>query len=345
MGEVSLSTTLGLGVWVLALIPLGVAGGYRSWVFVVVVAATLFLLRRSLWAGVQSLRSLEQRWRDDESFTSPLVGIAAVFAALFLGFTLAVVLVPAIGYDGVSYHLPAARYYLESGRLEPLPGGIFKGRLPGVFSFGHSVAYSYYPQSFEVLAAALYGLGGQAATRFLNPAAFALTILLLIAIARQCGLNRVSCLLGSVAAATLPFLHWVGSIVKNDFLAALFQAAALYALLRAREGGVKNWLVLFAALLGFSFGVKHTALFGAIPLGLLALGELRRRRRPARLALLMAAVLHRVWPLLARTNLRAYGQPGLPGEYRDGHEDLRAAGRNDDSALALGSVLSLACSL
>ena len=288
--DLSLATALGLGAWTLVMIPLGLAGWYRGWVFAVGVAACLVVFRRGVAAGARSLRALERIWSEDESLASPLIGATVLFVALFIGFTLAVALVPAIGYDGVSHHLPAARYYLEHGRLEPLPGGIFEDGRLGVFFAGHSVAYSYYPQSFELLEATLYGLGGQAAARLLNPAVFTLTMLLLVAIARRCGLSRAACALGAVAAATLPFLHWVGSIVKNDFLAALFQAGALYAVLAARRGGARNWLFVFAAFLGLSFGVKHTALFGAIPLGILALDDLRRRNGAAKLALALAGV-------------------------------------------------------
>lgn len=288
--DLPLATALGFGAWTLVMIPLGLAGGYRDWVFAVGVTVCLVVFRGGLAAGVRSLQALERIWSEDESLASPLVGVTVLFVALFIGCTLAVALVPAIGYDGVSHHLPAARYYLESGQLEPLPGGVFESGRLGVFYSGHSVAYSYYPQSFEILEATLFGLGGQSAARWLNPVVFGLTILLLVAIARRCGLSRAACALGAVAAATLPFLHWVGSIVKNDFLAALFQAGALYAVLAARRGGARNWLFVFAALLGLSFGVKHTALFGAIPLGLLALDELRRRDSAAKIALALAGV-------------------------------------------------------
>jgi hypothetical protein len=56
------------------------------------------------------------------------------------------------------------------------------------------------------------------------------------------------------------------------------------------EEAPRGWLFLTALFLGLSFGVKHVALFGAIPIGLLLLDEIRRRRGVLRLCLAAALI-------------------------------------------------------
>ena len=86
-------------------------------------------------------------------------------------------------------------------------------------------------------------------------------------------------MVGLVAAASIPFLHWTGSSFKNDFLLALYQMGSLYCFLRYREQLRDHWIYLGVFLLASSFGVKHTAAFGGVPLGLLYLTVTWRRPR------------------------------------------------------------------
>jgi hypothetical protein len=218
------------------------------------------------------------------------MGVAVAMLPAFLASFALASTAPAIAYDAVSHHLPAARHYLESGALEPLPvpPGAFDARW--LYTLGHAVAYSYYPQSFEELLTFAWGLGGQPAAQLVAPLTCLLSMLLLVSIGRLCGLSPLGCALGAVAGFTLPFAHWIGAITKNDYLLALFQLASVYALLRARRGDGPRWLTASAFFLGSSVGVKHTAIFLGFPLGLLLLWELHRQVRPVRLAASMALV-------------------------------------------------------
>ena len=121
----------------------------------------------------------------------------------------------------------------------------------GMFTLGHALAYSYYPQSFEELLTAAWSLAGQPAAQLVTPLFFALSLLLGVAIARLCGVSRLGCLIGAALYATFPVASWTGAIVKNDFPMAFFQLAALYSLLRARgrdEEQPAKWLLLTAFL-------------------------------------------------------------------------------------------------
>lgn len=288
--RLGLAAAAGLGFLVLLLIPIGMAGLYSAGLFWVLTLAGCGLWRRRVAEIPALLRSLEEGWTDTVAAQSRLVGVAMAFLPAFVAsFALAAV-APAISYDPVSHHMPAARHYLEGGRLEPLPVPAANFSEKWLFTLGHSVGYSYYPQSFEELLTFVWGLGGQPAAQLVAPLACALSLLLLIAVARLAGVSREACIVGAAAAFTLPFAHWTGAIAKNDYPLALFQLAALYAALTAKQAGRREWLVAGAFFMGLSVGVKHTAVFVSFPVGLLLLWELRRRAQPLRLAAAMAAV-------------------------------------------------------
>ena len=296
--RIPLAIGAGLGCLILVLFPLGLAGLYRPWVFLLLLASACLVFRAHLVGLARDLRALDDTWRASSELRSPLAGVAVTFAPAFLTAFLMAALAPAISYDAVSHHLPAARHYLLQHELTPLPvvPGSYRGR--ALFSLGHSVAYSYYPQSFEELLSVALALGGQPAAQLITPLFFVISLLLAVAIARLCRLSRLGCVVGAAAAATLPFAHWTGAVVKNDYPLAFFEMAAMYAVLRARKhenetarhGTAPGWLFLTAFFLGLSFGIKHVALFAAIPLGLLLLDEIRRRRGALRLAVVAALI-------------------------------------------------------
>lgn len=288
--RLALGVVAGMGLLSLVLIPIGLSGLYGAGAFWGLTALMAVAARKQLMELPAILRAVDLEWQSTPALRSPAVGVLIAFAPAFIAAFVAAATAPAIAYDPVSHHMPAARHYLEGGLLEPLPllEGVYEGRW--LFSLGHSVAYSYYPQTFEELLAFSWGLGGQSAAQLVSPLSCLLAMLLVVAIGRQCGLSRAACIVGVGAGFSLPFAHWVGAISKNDYPLAIFQLAALYAALRARADGGSRWLLLGSAMLGLSFGVKHTTLFLAIPIGLLMLWELRNVERPLRLIVAMASL-------------------------------------------------------
>jgi len=289
LARLPLSIGVGLGAIVLTLIPIGLAGLYGPISFFALLLLPTLVFRRELLGLRTLLLDLDEKWGACVELRSPLVGVGISFAPAFALAFLMATLAPSIAYDATSHHLPAALHYLTSGALEPLPllEGAFDGR--SLFFLGHSVAYSYYPQSFEILLTLAMGLGGQPAAQLINPLFFVLALLTVAATARLCRCSTPALVVGFCASASLPFANWAGAIVKNDYAMCFFVLAALYSVLAAREGN-RGWLLLAAFFLGLSFGVKHVALFGAIPIGLLILDRLRQQSRPAHLALVLAAV-------------------------------------------------------
>ena len=289
--RLALRTGTGLGIWIVAMIPVGLAGLYGTWTFASLLAACLVAFRGRLPELWSDIRALDAAWRTVALDRSPLAAVLVAFLPAFAAAFWMAAMAPATAADPIAYHLPAARHYLNSGRLSPLP--ILPGALEGsrrLFSIGHSAAYSYYPQSFEELIALAWGLGGQPAAQLVSPLFTVLAALMAIALGRRCGLSRLAAAVGAGAAFSIPVVSWSGAIAKNDCMLAFFELAALFAVIASRDGAPRRRLLLAAFFLGLCFGTKHVAIFGAIPIAALMLNRLRSQAAPIKLAFALAAV-------------------------------------------------------
>ena len=282
--RLAFAVAVGLGGWIVVLIPVGLAGLYGPRLFALMLAATLVLFRSRLADLASDLRSLDAAWREIALERSPLTAAVVAFLPAFAVAFWVAAMAPATATDPIAFHMPAARHYLASGELAPLP--IIPGAYePGhrLFSLGHSAAYSFYPQSFEELLTISWALGGQPAAQLISPLFTVLTVLMATAIGRRCGLSRAAALVGAAAAFTIPVVSWSGAIAKNDSMLACFELAALHAVITARSDTPRRRLLLAAFFLGLSLGVKHVAIYGAIPITILMLDRLRRQSSPLRL--------------------------------------------------------------
>jgi len=243
-----------------------------------------------LASPLEVLRSLCRNWGAEDSLKDRAIGLSVFYGYLFLGFGLAVVVTPAINLDGIREHLRFGQVAAEAGWFEP---SIFQRT-------------SYYPQGFEVFLGAAWTFAGQAGAELVNPFFYLGFLAVGFGIVRRAGVSRSSAVLGLSIAATVPFLHRTGVIVKNDPLLVLFQLSSLLAWMRARDEKDDRWLWASTMFLALSLGVKHTSIFGAIPLGLMLLWS--TWRRPKLLAGLMAAgvLVGGLW------FLRAYRYTGNP---------------------------------
>jgi Dolichyl-phosphate-mannose-protein mannosyltransferase len=294
--KIGMGLATGAAAFIPVLFVLGLLHAYYWPVFLVLLLAPLVLAPRD---GLGALRAIGNVFRaagQIPALQHPLCGVAVVFLAGAVLCGTFVALAPSIIMDAVKMHLPDAQSYLAMHGLEPVPAS----------------SYSFYPQGFEVEVSALYALGGQPAARMITPGFFAALLLVLFEIARLCGFNRAGIFAGLAALVVTPFILWDGSQVKNDAELALFQLAALYCCLRWRATERRSWLFLGAFLLASSFGIKHVAAFGAVPLSLLFLAPLYRKPRAFRTAALFflcIAVFGFYWH--ARTYLLT-GDPFYP---------------------------------
>jgi len=298
----SAAETVGVGFAVgaaalcLLLFILGLLHAYYWPVFLLLLVAPLVLGRRD---ALQGLRAMGRLWRGATSIPSlehPLFGVGVIFLAAGVICGTVAALAPTLVMDAVKMHLPAAQSYVAVHALRPV----------------FALDYSYYPQGFEILMAAAYALGAQPAAQMITPVFFPALLLILFEIAKLCDFDAAGILTGVASVLVTPFILWDGSQVKNDTELALLQVAALYCCLRWRSSEKRGWLMLGGFLLAASFGIKHVAAFGAVPLALLFVTPLYRKPRGVRTAatfFLVVAVFGFYWH--ARTFLLT-GDPLFP---------------------------------
>ena len=291
-----LRLTAGMGVYSLVLYGLGAAGLLNPVVFAVLLSPAVLDWRGLREAASTALREF-RAWPEKTQAASPLFDAVVFFLGLFALFTALSALTPTTNGDALRMHLSLAKDYLQTGRLTPPP----------------FLPYGFFPQGFEVLMTMLWGLGGQSAAEMLHPLQFAVCVMVLYAVARECGFSRTAALTGIVVGITVPLIHWDGSVVKNDVACALYLLATLLSLLLIRGNSFARAAGLSAFFLACAFGIKLTALFGAVPLVLLLAKRIwqmpRHRLRAGALALALFAAVALGWYL--RTWI-AKGDPTYP---------------------------------
>ena len=270
-----LSTGLGLGILMFALFLIGLAHAFYPVVFGLLLLAFAVVGQAQLRRAATQFELARQLLAFRLSDAPPLAGIAGVFATILILCALPVMIVPSVAFDVVRYHLPAARFYSLAHSLIPVPLS----------------DYSYYPQGMEVLMTMAYSLGGQVAAQMITPAVTALFTVAVYRILRSCQFSPAASVTGVVCAFSLPFVHWSGAVAKNDSALGMYQALSLLCVLRWHQSRKLNWVLIGAFFLGCSFGIKHVALFGAVPLVALFLYAAVSRKRWIRATLLLGAVL------------------------------------------------------
>ena len=288
--DVALSSAVGMALLAAAMFLLGLAHAYYAGVMWALLAAPCLIFSGRLRNLAAASRGTLDGWRGDPELAGPLTGVVVAFAGVFMICAMMFMLSPTISADAMLFHFAEVRHYAEVRGLQPVP----------------AMPYSYFPQGGEVLMTLAYIPGGQTAAQMVNPLFFALSLLLLYGLARRLGLGRPAALIGVVAAAAIPFLHWTGGSFKNDFVLVLYQLGALYCFLCHREERRDHWIYVGVFLLASSFGVKHTAVFGAVPLGLLYLTATWRRPRLLAMCLLIGITFGFHW------HARTYQLTGNP---------------------------------
>jgi len=256
----------GLGALIFILFVLGLCGLYRWEVFAAALLMPPVVLRGSLLAWLRTVRNAARSWAADSSLSSTHVGISIFFSYAFTAVATLLILAPSVAHDALLFHLPAARHFVAAQALEPLP---FQD-------------YSLNPQGFEVILAAVYSLGGQAAAQFISPVFLGLVAGALCLVGRQVGVGRSACVLGTGVLLGTPFLLWTGGAVKNDLAVAAFQLIALSCALGEQDERSRGRLRLGVFMLSCSVAIKYTAFFGAPWIGLFLLFRLRGRSRKIR---------------------------------------------------------------
>ena len=265
--RIALSFGAGAGFLIPLLFVCGLLRLFYAPVFLVLLGIPLLLFWKEAWRTLRDVLEVLARWRSSRMLRHPLAGVAVVFAFIAAACALMISLAPSIAFDAVAVHLPSVQFYAQTHALKPVTG----------------LEYSYYPQGFEMLWTFAYALAGQPGAQLMSALFFPLFLAILICLACRCGLDAAACLIAAVCTATLPFLHWSASVMKNDLALAFFELLALYAFVCWLADRNFRWILAGSFFLAQAFSVKHVALFGAFPLVLLFSYAIRRqpKRAPA----------------------------------------------------------------
>jgi hypothetical protein len=294
--EIVMATGAGLGLLACVGFILGLAGGYYALVVSLLLGAACFLCAREiphLWTAV---RAVYGQWGANQEMRSGLATLLVVFAALFIVTGSMVALAPSLAYDVLRYHLAEVKVYSGQHAFAVMPFN----------------ASCYFPQNAEVLMTLAYSLAGQAAAQMTPPLFYGLALALLFVLIGRCGATPLGALVGVLFAGTLPFVHWTGSVAKNDLALAFFLLAPVYTYVRWRETSDFGWIRLGVFFTAVAAGVKLAAVYALPPLAVFLGIAVWRERRRARAALEMAilfAIFGLFWPARA---LLLTGNPVYP---------------------------------
>ena len=295
---------LGAGAMIPAFFVIGEMRLFYPGVFLGILAALIVLPYRDTIAAVSDLRALDGSWSGAAELRHPLIGAGMIFAFLALALTLIAALTPSTSFDALDVHLPSVAHYASSHSI-----GVIK-----------QIDYSYFPQGSEILWTIGYSLAGQAGVRAISVLFFAMFLISVFCLARECFADDAVAVTATLWTATFPFLHWSGSVIKNDMPMSFFQELALYAFLRWLAVKRFEWIIAGAFFLAQSFGIKHVALFGGIPLALFtgyAIWKQPRRWRAAAVVALVVVLTCSFWTI--RTYVLT-GNPAYPQTPRNTYD-------------------------
>jgi 4-amino-4-deoxy-L-arabinose transferase-like glycosyltransferase len=192
-----------------------------------------------------------------------LAGAAALAWTTFVGLA-----VPPYGWDGLSYHLPPAVWWLQAHRIYSVPSQ---------FVFGYA-----YPQGMSLLL--LWQLAFTATDHLVNIVQapfFLLGLFAAYGLAREVGLGRSWALWAPAFWATAPLVLAQATVPYNDMAIAALTLTGFYFALRAgRPGSRRRALVWLAGCaVALLVGIKANGFLTVGLVGLLTLFPWPRERR------------------------------------------------------------------
>ena len=287
-----LAAGLGLGLFSLATLVLGAAGGLRSEIVWPLLLLLVFLLRRrwpQLWQTLRAVRLPRP--------AAPFHWLLLLVILFSLLLTFPFALTPETGWDALVYHLTGPRLFIDAGRL--------------VHPF--DLPYLGFPQLGEMqftLGILLLGDGVPPLLHF----GYGLLALGMTAVLAERYFGREAAWWAVALLATVPIVTDLMAAAYVDITLLFYTTATAYLLLRWQENEKRGTLVLLAVFAGFCGGVKYTAV--AIPVAV-ALSVWHHSRRAGtaiwlrRLALLTGVTSLTILPWLLE-NWFTTGNPVYP---------------------------------
>lgn len=287
---------LGLGVLILAVFFLGVAGLLQRWILVSVLVLMFFAAPRRFFVNAAAIaQKIFSFFGGADLLSRVIAGLTALLFLCYLPFALT----PPIHPDALVYHLAAPKIYAAAGRIVFLPDN-FRASTPsgmhmlftlGMALRGPALAQLFHLASGALCAIALYAVGGRRLSRRAGLwAAFIFSSLYTVTIIAPQALTELGC--------------------------TLFALIAFHFLFLWDESRRPCHLVAGAIFAGFALTTRYQAIVWVICLsGLLLLLESSRREKPAkiaaRLAIFALIALALLSPWLIRNAINT-GNPVFP---------------------------------
>ncbi len=260
------AVSVGLGVFSLGALALGVTGLLYPYVLAAVIVIGIILaistpFGRSTWnssvAQVSNTTKLVG-WDPLSIVALTVIGGTIVFAAT------ANALVPPVDWDTIAYHFAIPRLYLENH---------------GIFYIPY-IVHSNWPFNFEMLYTANLALGSEIAPGIFNLFIFAVTVTVLTVEGARFYNIRSGLLAGAFYALIPDVQRYIGT-GRVDGPMSLFGFLAIVALYQGLRVGTTKWFVLSGLLAGFTAGSKLTGASVEIVLGAILVVIVLMRRNPA----------------------------------------------------------------
>jgi hypothetical protein len=238
LARLSLQGALGYGMLGFAVFGVGLLGGLRFWIGVLLLAAGLLYFRREVGQWLADFCALIDLWRESDRWGR----FMAIGIFFILWFTFLVALAPPLKFDALVYHLALPKQYISEGQITYIPEIMFWGM----------------PQNGEMIYTWAMLIAGDQAAALSGWFFGFLTLLGLAGLIRQYfEASAVWAGLGSLLAgfSLAAALSW-GYV---DWLAMLFGISTLLALDQWRRSRQHHHLLLAGVLAGMAVGVKYTA--------------------------------------------------------------------------------------
>jgi hypothetical protein len=266
--RLTLSTGVGLAVFSLVTLGLGLVGLLYGWLFwLLLVAGGLALWKEFLAIGRALRKARPPR----------PAGVWSIFLSLFAAATLLLALtatlLPPTAWDSLVYHLVGPARYLQAHRL----------------TFDFDNYYLFFPSFVEMLFTAGMALKGDVVPRLLH---FGYLLLSLGALGAFLGRfwGRRLGLLAAALFLSIPTAVQIASWSYVDLALTFYNLAALYALLvwlhpKRDQSQPTGWLIVAGIFAGASLSIKYTGGVTLLILDAILLWSLVRHRVTLRRAL------------------------------------------------------------
>lgn len=177
--------------------------------------------------------------------------LLVLYVGLAFGGSLLLALAPPLGWDSLFYHLTGPKWYLEAGRLAPLPVDL---------------PHLHYPSLAEMLFLWEMRLGGERAAVLVHWG-YGLLLAATVAGLAWRHVGREAAMWALALFASMPMVVALASWAYTDLALAAHLVLALWALLLWRERPAWGTLALGGLFAGMALATKYTAAPGVLGLG------------------------------------------------------------------------------